>query len=61
MPSIIGIEYYREPISCGFLTDLLGFSYNEEGLYDKVTNKTYSKILPKLYHLKKNKLSEQNI
>lgn len=35
IPSIIGIESEVEPISYGFLSDIPGYSYNEDKLYEK--------------------------
>ncbi|TMP54723.1 glycosyltransferase [Pseudoalteromonas sp. S1612] len=35
IPSVVGIESLDEPLSYGFLCDIVGFSYNEDGLYEK--------------------------
>ncbi|WPN65157.1 hypothetical protein QMK47_09270 [Pseudomonas sp. P9_35] len=35
VPSLIGIENTNEPSTYGFLSELPGFSYNEDGLYPK--------------------------
>lgn len=35
VPSIIGIENEKLPLTYGFLSDIPGFSYNENGLYEK--------------------------
>lgn len=35
IPSIIGIESEVEPVSYGFLSDIPGYSYNEDNLYEK--------------------------
>lgn len=37
VPSIIGIENVPEPYSYGYIADIAGFSYNEDGLYEKVS------------------------
>lgn len=37
VPSIVGIENVAEPLSYGFFADIPGFSYNEDGLYEKVS------------------------
>ncbi|WP_460859807.1 glycosyltransferase [Rheinheimera gaetbuli] len=36
VPSIIGIENVAEPYSYGYIADITGFSYNEDGLYEKI-------------------------
>ncbi len=36
VPAIIGIENVPEPYSYGFLADIPGFSYNEDGLHKKI-------------------------
>lgn len=36
VPSIIGIENVAEPYSYGYIADIAGFSYNENGLYEKM-------------------------
>lgn len=35
VPSIIGIESEKSPFTYGFLSGISGFSYNEDGLYEK--------------------------
>lgn len=35
IPSIVGIESCDEPLSYGFCSKIPGFSYNEDGLYEK--------------------------
>ena len=35
IPSIVGIESCAEPLSYGFCSEIPGFSYNEDGLYEK--------------------------
>lgn len=35
VPSIIGIENEKSPLTYGFLSEIPGFSYNENGLYSK--------------------------
>jgi 1,2-diacylglycerol 3-alpha-glucosyltransferase len=35
VPSLVGIENTHEPSTYGFLSELPGFSYNEDGLYSK--------------------------
>ena len=35
IPSIIGVEMVEKPLSYGFVCDIPGFSYNEDGLYEK--------------------------
>lgn len=37
VPSIIGIEQIKEPLTYGFLSEIPGFSYNEDGLYKKIS------------------------
>lgn len=37
IPSIIGIEYTKEPETYGFFSELDGFSYNEKGLHPTVS------------------------
>lgn len=36
VPAIIGIENVADPLTYGFLADISGFSYNEDGLYTKM-------------------------
>lgn len=61
VPSIIGIENCCEPISYGFLTDVPGFSYNEDGLYEKVkVIELISRFISSSID-EKDKLSEQHI
>lgn len=35
VPSIVGIESVDQPLSYGFMCDIKGFSYNEDGLWEK--------------------------
>ena len=61
IPSVIGIENCSEPVSYGFLTDVPGFSYNEDGLYEKVeVLELISKFISSSIS-EKDKLSDQHI
>jgi glycosyltransferase involved in cell wall biosynthesis len=37
VPSIVGIESISDPLSYGFFSDILGFTYNEDGLHEKLS------------------------
>lgn len=61
VPSIIGIESIKEPISYGFLCDIDGFSYNEDGLYEKFHVKDLILNFLKSSHFERKVCSEKHI
>lgn len=61
LPSIIGIESETDSLSYGYLSEIPGFSYNENGLYPK---KPVAPMLEAFYRLseaEKIELSEQHV
>lgn len=70
IPSIVGIESIKMPLTCGFFSEVNGLSYNEDGatdtrvsIYDKITSLYYmnDKEFQLLSELHREKAAEFNI
>ncbi|MBL0666732.1 MULTISPECIES: glycosyltransferase [Aeromonas] len=70
IPSIVGIESIKMPLTCGFFSEVKGFSYNEDGatdtrvsIYDKISSLYYmnNEEFQYLSGLHRDKAAEFNI
>lgn len=61
VPSIIGVEKVKEPMTYGFFSDILGFSYNEDGFYEKLSALELIRNYVNMDEIKKKDLAMRHI